>query len=285
MKLDRVKAIQCKHIKSTAHWLSSAKTRELKLLYKASPEDAMREFGGIVVSDGKPALSKAEIEKCFAASRVFTETAPPFIFTACDPNGGGPSHMSICSAYFSRNGELVIIGMDSEAVRDDREEYLLLSRHYQKLSGFRHYRESRLVFVPENNLGMESAHLDTMVKDIPGVVTYYEKPNKPGVCKTGATTRGYQFELSNALSYGSIKFEHDLFTITKEKSAACMLDQLQEQMLRYHWQKKAAVDAMSKDRYTLTGKVGAKQDDLLIAVMMALYWGRLVMREPSGLGL
>lgn len=42
MKLDRVRAIQCKHIKSTAHWLSSAKTRELKLLYKASPEDAMR---------------------------------------------------------------------------------------------------------------------------------------------------------------------------------------------------------------------------------------------------
>lgn len=42
LKLDRVKAIQCKHIKSTAHWLSSAKTKELKLLYKASPEDAMR---------------------------------------------------------------------------------------------------------------------------------------------------------------------------------------------------------------------------------------------------
>jgi len=284
MKLDRVKAILCKHVKSTAHWLSPAKTKELKLLYKASPEDAMREFGGMVVSDGKPALPKAEIEKCFAAALIITETEPPYIFTACDPNGGGPSHMSICSAYFARGGEMVIIGMDSEAVRDDCEEYLLISRHYQRLLDNQRYRSSKLVFIPENNLGMESAHLDTMVKDIAGVVTYYEKPDRAGVNKDGRKTRGYQFELSNALMYGAIKFEHGLFTITREKSPQCMRDLLQDQMLRFRWERKAAVDLLGKDRYTLTGKMGSKQDDLLIAVMMALYWGRLVIRDPSGLG-
>lgn len=237
------------------------------------------------MSDGKPALPKPEIEKCFAAPRVMTETAPPFIFTSSDPSGGGPSHMSICSAYFSRNGELVIIGLDSEPVRDDREEYLLLTRHYQRLLQFRHYRESRLVFVPEANLGLESSHLDTMVKDVfPSVTTYYEKPNRPGVTKTGAITRGYQFELSNSLCYGSIRFEHDVFTTTREKTPACMLNLLQEQMLRYRWERKPAVDLMGKDRFTLTGKMGSKSDDLLIAVMMSLYWGRLVMRDPSGLG-
>lgn len=258
MKLDRVKAIQCKHIKSTAHWLSSAKTRELKLLYKASPEDAMREFGGIVVSDGKPALPKVEIEKCFASERIMTETAPPFIFTAVDPSGGGPSHMSICSAYFSRGGELIIIGLDSEAVRDDREEYMLISRHYERLTQFRHFRESRLIFIPEANLGMESAHLDTMVKDLRNVITYYEKPTRPGVTKTAAITRGYQFELSNALCYNAIKFDHSLFTVTREKTPSCMLDMLHEQMLIFHWERKAAIDALGKDRYTLTGKVCAE---------------------------
>jgi len=54
-------------------------------------------------------------------------------------------------------------------------------------------------------------------------------------------------------------------------------------MLRFRWERKAAVDLLGKDRYTLTGKMGSKQDDLLIAVMMALYWGRLVIRDPSGL--
>jgi len=34
LKLERVKQIDCTHIKSTAHWLSSRKIRELKTLYK-----------------------------------------------------------------------------------------------------------------------------------------------------------------------------------------------------------------------------------------------------------
>lgn len=284
LKLDRVKAIMCKHVKSSAHWLSAAKTKELKRLYLTNPEDAMREFGGHIVSDGKPALPKAEIERCFAAERVTTEAAPPFIFTACDPNGGGPSHMSICSAYFSRRGDLVIIGLDSEAVRDDREEYLLINRHYQRLQSYRHYRESQLIFIPENNLGNEAAHLDTMVRDQPGVTTYWEKPNRPGVCKDGKATRGYQFALSNALCNGSIKFEHDLFTVSRDKTPACMLNMLNEQMLRYHWERKAATDKLGKDRYALTGKVGSAQDDLLISMMMAYYWGDLVIRHPEGLG-
>lgn len=49
MKLDRVKALACSHIKSTAHWLSSKKIKELKQLYKASPEDAIREFGTPII--------------------------------------------------------------------------------------------------------------------------------------------------------------------------------------------------------------------------------------------
>lgn len=45
MKLERVKAMMCSHVKSTAHWLSSKKIKELKVLYRANPEDAIREFG------------------------------------------------------------------------------------------------------------------------------------------------------------------------------------------------------------------------------------------------
>lgn len=108
LKLERVKQINCNHIKSTAHWLSSKKIKELKQLYKASPEDAIREFGGVVVSNFLPALRKEEIALCFAAERVQTESAPKYVFTACDPSGGGPSHMSIASGYFNVRGEIVV---------------------------------------------------------------------------------------------------------------------------------------------------------------------------------
>lgn len=108
-KLERVKQIQCTHVKSTAHWLSSRKIKELKTLYKASPEDAIREFGGVVVSDYLPALRKEDIEKTFAYG--LTETtlcAPKYIFTCCDPTGAGPSMLSIASGYYNNQGDVVV---------------------------------------------------------------------------------------------------------------------------------------------------------------------------------
>ncbi len=106
--MERVKQIQCTHIKSTAHWLSSRKIQELKTLYKASPEDAIREFGGIVISDYLPALCKDDVNKCFAAPRVITSAPPPYVFTCCDPTGGGPSMLSIASGYFNNAGDVVV---------------------------------------------------------------------------------------------------------------------------------------------------------------------------------
>lgn len=55
-KLPREKQIFCQHVKSTTPWLSSRKIRDLKALYKSSPEDAIREFGGVVMSNHLPAL-------------------------------------------------------------------------------------------------------------------------------------------------------------------------------------------------------------------------------------
>lgn len=276
-KLERAKQINCSHVPTATPWLSSRKIKELKQLL--TPEDALRELAGGVVSDHKPALPKEEVARFFAAPTYLTTSTPGYVFTACDPNGGGPSQMSLVSVYrMGAGGErLIIIGMDSEPVRDDREEYLLLHRHYNKLRENQFFRESKQVFIPENNLGLESAHLDTMVKDIAGVRTYWEKPGKPGVCKDGRVTRAYQFNLAHALATQSIVFDADCFTVSREQSVASMKDMLQDQMLRYHWEKKDANDSLGKDRYALTGKIGNKQDDLLIALSMALYWSPIVM--------
>lgn len=107
-QLERAQAIFCTHVPNTAHWISKKKSNELKHLYKASPEDAIREFGGIVVSDYRPALNKYDVNRIFSQPRVVTHNPPRYVFTACDPNGGGPSHMSICSGYFTPMGHVVV---------------------------------------------------------------------------------------------------------------------------------------------------------------------------------
>jgi len=163
-------------------------------------------------------------------------------------------------------------------VRHALEEAFLIQRHYQQLQSKIHLREAKLIFIPENNLGLESAHLDTMVHRIPGVETYWQK-DRPGVHKDGKATRGYQFLLTTSLAENSILFDEDCFTVTREKTTSDMLDILMDQMFRYHWEKKKATDVFGNDRYTLTGKVGNKQDDLLITLEMALYWGRAIYLE------
>jgi hypothetical protein len=100
-KLERSKAIQCTHIKNNAHWLSSSSIRKLKALYKNNPEDAMREFGGMVVSDYAPAFAKEEVARWFSRPRWVQDYCPPYIFITADPNGGGPSHFSIVSGFYN----------------------------------------------------------------------------------------------------------------------------------------------------------------------------------------
>lgn len=108
MKLERVKAIECTHIKTTPHWLSSKKISELKTLYKANPEDALREFGGMSVSNHKPALLKDEVQRFFKAPPYLWQSPPRLIFTTYDPNGGGPSQAAMASGAFNAEHQLVV---------------------------------------------------------------------------------------------------------------------------------------------------------------------------------
>lgn len=171
-----------------------------------------------------------------------------------------------------------IIALDSQPVRDDREQHILLHRHYNEL--LRRYPGSHFVFIPENNLGLESCHLHTMLRELRNerVTTFYEKEGRPGVCKDGEATRQYQFLLTLALNQGNVRFDHRLFTVTPDATVQTMRDLLEEQMLRFHWETKKIGDST---RRQLTAKMGSKQDDLLISVMMLLYWGRIVMNHRA----
>jgi len=187
------------------------------------------------------------------------------------------------SCHINPSTRTQVIGLDSEPVRDEREEYMLIHRHYNKLLSHSVYKQSRLVFIPENNLGMEAHHLEVMVRDIPEVTTFWEGEKKPGVCKTGKSTVEYQFLLTNALALGGIKFDRDLFTATREKTPESMMRMLEEQMLRYHWSIKKPNDDHSKERVTITGKMGSLQDDLLVTMAQDLYVGRMIIRDPKRL--
>lgn len=156
------------------------------------------------------------------------------------------------SGYFTKLGDFVIIGLDAEPVRDDKEEYLLIHRHYRKLNENKLFREAKKIFIPENNLGLEASHLDSMISDLADVETFWETDKKPGICKGEKATRGYQFLMANSLAEGGVHFDRDIFTITREKTVQCMRDLLEEQLTRFHWSVRKAPDSFGKDKYKLS---------------------------------
>ena len=170
--------------------------------------------------------------------------------------------------------------MESEGVKDDNEEFMLLKKHIDKLNSRREYKRAQKIFIPENNLGLEASHLHTMVKRYKDVTTFWEKEHKPGVCKTAQRTVDYQFLITSMLFDGFLGFERDLFTSSKGQTPEKIKNLLREQLERYHWERKKASDHFGRDRWTMTGKMGDKQDDLYVTVAMCAFFGRSVIKNP-----
>ena len=99
--LPYAQKIQCDHTRSTEHWKSDHKVKRLKCLYKGKEARALLELGGVVANDFQPAFDSLAIKRLFEAQTKYVcHVEPSAIIMCVDPNGGGPSEMAICSAYF-----------------------------------------------------------------------------------------------------------------------------------------------------------------------------------------
>jgi len=85
-KLSPDRAILCTHVKQTAFWINKKKSEMLRLLYSTDPTTAMKEYGGVSISNFLPCFRKEEIQWAFEGELHNTLSVPPFIFIACDPN-------------------------------------------------------------------------------------------------------------------------------------------------------------------------------------------------------
>lgn len=109
-KLEQEEQIKCNHVKQPAHWISTAKSARLKMLYETDPATAIKEFGGIIEDDFVACFEKADLERLFTKERYVTHSAPKHIFITVDPSGGGMSQLALCSGYFPDGLTFVVCG-------------------------------------------------------------------------------------------------------------------------------------------------------------------------------
>ena len=278
-KLEREEQLKCTHIKQGAHWLSKRKNERIKALYKTDPGTGLRELVGVIEDDYAPCFLKDEIAQCFERHIPVSTYTPDMIYVAVDPSGGGPSHLAIVSGYYDGDNNFVIIGMDSILVKTKMQIKNALTGHFEAINRIGRFKTAMKIFIPENNLGNEATHMNSMIKNRPDVRTYWQKDDRPGVNKSAPVTDHYQFLLNTKLHENSLLFDFDAFTISKGMTLKSIRMLLREQMERYHYE-----FDQEKNKVHITGKQGGdKQDDLLIATMMAVYWGRACRKDPKRL--
>lgn len=170
--------------------------------------------------------------------------------------------------------------MDSIDCRSTQEEEAALVRHYEYLRSHRNWKHAKFIFIPENNYGMPD-HLERMIPTGFNVVTYEDRPGRPGVYKDKKLTETYRRNLSLALHHRTICFSTELFTRTPGMSVESILALLMDQLESYHYEDSKNSRAFSRTGRRLTGKAPGKQDDLLITFLMAYTMGQIVVRHPN----
>lgn len=178
--------------------------------------------------------------------------------------------------------------MDSETTANELEQAALLARHFGAIDAHPLWRQAKKIFIPENNLGLEASHMDTLVRQFHNVFTFVEK-DRAGIHVGKGTKRDYQMFMVHSLYNHTLYHERDGFTTNRDKSAATIWGMARAQIERFHWEVKASHNETFADpRVGITGKTSAQdengQDDLAIAMFMAPFWGQKHKTELERLG-
>lgn len=107
-KLEREEKVKCTHIPQKAHWLNAKKKSRFKQLLEGDSATALREFDGMIEDDFTSCFPKELIENLFDAPLTNASYSPSYIYTAFDPNGGGPSQLGIVSGYYDNDLNFIV---------------------------------------------------------------------------------------------------------------------------------------------------------------------------------
>ena len=254
-------------------WKSKDKFDFVKALYGDRKDLLLRESVGTITEDQSSLFTMPWVESMMSSNVTLNHSLVPYIIVACDPNGGGDSQMALVSVAFYR-GQLCIVGLDSHAVRGHDEIETLLLAHVGALRN--QWPASWFIFIGESNLGQETDHMRHMLRSH-GYVYCVCENGLAGVRTTNKRKELYAMELCKFVSQEACVLESTLvvanpFMSVSERSAATC-DALRKQMIGFRKLVLQSTSGRSEPRVSYTGKAQGAQDDLVITLSIAAYWG------------
>jgi hypothetical protein len=286
----------CKHVLNRLPpWKDAEKHELVKLIYEqvGRSGDYDRESRGMIKDDGDAAFQPEWIDAFERRAPYRNTHAPRWILTTCDPNGGGSSSdTAIVSAYFHK-GKMVICGIDFHDTKRN-EKKLLLRAHIKALRKVDRFRNSWIIFVPENNLDDAARALVNEARKMERVHVYTDENLMEGA-KTKPWTKIQYTE--RAVEYladvdSRVFFDRDLVCANPFKPMDQRLSALKPEFIRQlrQWRKLVYAEktARTAPYITCSGKtddmgmiVPGQKDDLAMAFVMNAYFSHIVHRDRT----
>ena len=172
--------------------------------------------------------------------------------------------------------------MDAENAKSNAQIRRFLNLHLDRLNSTNPcYAAAEKIFLPENNLGNEGSHMESMVKHRNDLRTFWQKKDRPGIRKGPGSAENYVAHVNELLRFQNLKFSTDLFTVTKGRTPMDMKMQLRQEMERYRTEILVAKTVFQKDRRIVTGKTGGGlNDDLYITIGQGTFWNVTTLTAP-----
>ena len=276
-------AVDCTHLQSrNPSWKSNQRLTRVRRIMAEVAQDSnlhLRENMGMVASGTQYIFTSPDVSKFLQPQRRFAWTRPPpVVYSAVDPSGGGTqSSYAVCTTSRDEMGVHALVGIDSsDAVRSE-EVAAMLYDHFKALRTNAHYQRSVLVLIVEAN--MSNIEVDRVlgvaqrpefepvyvVRRVRRASTYL-----PGVTTTEANKRAYVSRLENLLGDGQLRVARELVSAAPDRHLQTLGNQLR--MFR-RVVKPQRTPEFATARSALTGKGLGQKDDLIMALMMSLYFG------------
>lgn len=246
----------------------------VKQIYGDQVDLLQRESMGVITQDLQSVFKSKYVDIMFNMNDYELQKTPLFVMIACDPNGGGDSQMGLVSIVIEFN-KIIIVGIDSVATKGHEQIQRLLTAHIEGLRAQEKLKSAWFIFIPESNLGHESDHMAYMLKSYRKVWTISEK-SRTGVITTATRKQLYTMETQKYICQESVMLWKNLVvsnpTGVGDVKARAVSD-LKKQILAFKRIIQQPQRGFSLPRVIYTGKFKGGNDDLVICLTMAVYWG------------
>lgn len=244
--------------------------------------DFIQEVLGEPVSAGSKIFDMKKVSLAFNATPVMMDgTAQGHaLYVAIDPSGGGESEMAICSMIYTRESQILVVGLDTALTKmlGTVEITAFVRLHLRKLRQISAFRTMVLVPIVEDQGGITVA---ATILDVFKEAEFHSAAFLLGHTVTGLHSRGVPttkpikenmvFLVTALLDEMRLKiFSYAVTTGSRNVQSPVgklafkdILNILQKQMCELFYD----------DKRHITGKMGpGYKDDLVMAFMLAVYW-------------